>query len=206
MAQERAVRTRERVLDAAAEAFATRGFAQTTLETVVAGTGVSKGALYGHFRSKEELARALVAHAGNAWGMLLAQAGHGARDPLEALRVLTIGLAARLGADMRLRAAVRLASELPPDQHDLGDPLGPLPARMAELAALAQADRTVSPGHTPAAVATLLLATVVGAQALPGLRIDQELPVGIEDLWPLLEAGLRAQPAPGADAETLTAS
>ncbi|MCW1382790.1 TetR/AcrR family transcriptional regulator [Novosphingobium sp. KCTC 2891] len=51
---------RERILDAAREAFAERGFAGTRLEDVARRVGISRSALYLMFDSKEAVFRALV--------------------------------------------------------------------------------------------------------------------------------------------------
>jgi transcriptional regulator, TetR family len=53
---ERKAQTRRLILDRAAEAFAQDGFAGTSLNDVIAGSGLTKGAFYFHFPSKEELA------------------------------------------------------------------------------------------------------------------------------------------------------
>jgi AcrR family transcriptional regulator len=50
----------ERVLDAARNAFATRGFAGTPMEDIAQRVGISRSALYSLFDSKEALFRALV--------------------------------------------------------------------------------------------------------------------------------------------------
>ncbi len=47
--------TRERILNAAIEAFATNGYAQTTMDDIAARAGVAKGTLYWRFKGKEEL-------------------------------------------------------------------------------------------------------------------------------------------------------
>lgn len=47
--------TVEKILDAAACLFAQKGYAHTTLQDVIDETGLSKGAVYHHFKSKEEL-------------------------------------------------------------------------------------------------------------------------------------------------------
>src|SRR5881398_2782777 len=49
-------RTREHIVRQAAELFNRRGFAGTSLSDIMAATGLQKGGIYGHFRSKEELA------------------------------------------------------------------------------------------------------------------------------------------------------
>lgn len=58
--QERAERTRTAILDAAAEVIEERGFVGASLSDILARAGVTKGALYFHFSSKDELAHALV--------------------------------------------------------------------------------------------------------------------------------------------------
>ncbi|SOB78911.1 ScbR family autoregulator-binding transcription factor [Streptomyces sp. 1331.2] len=59
--QERAVRTRRLILEAAATVFDERGYEGATIGEVVARAGVTRGAVYFHFASKRELARGVVA-------------------------------------------------------------------------------------------------------------------------------------------------
>ena len=47
--------TVEKILDAAAALFAEKGYQSTTLQDIIDATGLSKGAVYHHFRSKEEM-------------------------------------------------------------------------------------------------------------------------------------------------------
>lgn len=53
--------TRENILDAAERVFFERGVSRTTLEQVACGAGVTRGAVYWHFRDKSDLFNALVA-------------------------------------------------------------------------------------------------------------------------------------------------
>ena len=57
---QRKAHTRRQILDCAAAAFARDGFSGTSLNDVIAGSGLTKGAFYFHFPSKEELAIAVV--------------------------------------------------------------------------------------------------------------------------------------------------
>jgi AcrR family transcriptional regulator len=52
--------TRGRLLDAASRLFASRGYDQTAVEAIIAQAGVSKGAFYHHFSSKEEILEAMA--------------------------------------------------------------------------------------------------------------------------------------------------
>ncbi|KFG71577.1 ScbR family autoregulator-binding transcription factor [Streptomyces mutabilis] len=58
--QARAVRTRRAVLEAAAKVFAEYGYSAATVSDILKVAGVTKGALYFHFDSKEALARGVI--------------------------------------------------------------------------------------------------------------------------------------------------
>ena len=93
-----ALRTRDRVVDAALSAFGIRGYDATSLDEVAAEVGVTKQAILYHFPNKEELLRASVEVAANELGVALsraaARAGEGF-DRIEALVRATFSLAAR---------------------------------------------------------------------------------------------------------------
>ncbi len=57
---DRAERTRLRVLDAAAQSFASVGYSRTTVEQIAAAAGVSKAIVYHHFRNKESILETLL--------------------------------------------------------------------------------------------------------------------------------------------------
>jgi AcrR family transcriptional regulator len=58
--------TQQRILDAATEVFATRGFSAATMADVVAGSGASIGSIYHHFGGKNELFLAIFEQMANA--------------------------------------------------------------------------------------------------------------------------------------------
>jgi TetR/AcrR family transcriptional regulator, transcriptional repressor for nem operon len=60
----RGAKTRARIVAAAAELMYVRGVGSTTLDDVLAASGVSKSQLYHHFAGKEALVRAVVDHVG----------------------------------------------------------------------------------------------------------------------------------------------
>lgn len=60
LAERRRAETRRDILAAAYRVFAEKGYAQATIDDVASAGGVSKGAIYHHFESKEELFRALL--------------------------------------------------------------------------------------------------------------------------------------------------
>src|SRR5512134_3890312 len=64
---DRAERTRQRILDAAAQCFAASGFSRTTVEAIAAGAGVSKALVYHHFRAKEAIFEELLERTLSEW-------------------------------------------------------------------------------------------------------------------------------------------
>ena len=60
LAQRHKIETRQLILDAAYQVFSEKGYGQATVDDIIAVCGVSKGALYHHFASKQELFRALL--------------------------------------------------------------------------------------------------------------------------------------------------
>lgn len=64
---DRAERTRQRILDAAAQCFAASGFSRTTVEAIAARAGVSKTLVYHHFRAKEAMFEELLERTLTEW-------------------------------------------------------------------------------------------------------------------------------------------
>ncbi|UCH57769.1 MAG: helix-turn-helix transcriptional regulator, partial [Candidatus Bathyarchaeota archaeon] len=52
--------THNRIMDSAERLFATKGFNGTSMNDIVKESGLSKGAIYGHFESKERLFLSLL--------------------------------------------------------------------------------------------------------------------------------------------------
>ncbi|MFE7902018.1 TetR family transcriptional regulator [Streptomyces sp. NPDC057424] len=109
--QARALRTYDRVLDAAAYEFARYGYANANLQNIADRIRLTKGALYGHFATKEDLAVALDNHLSDALGELLAEARVSPHPALSRLRSLFLGLGRLFGTDARALAALRLSAE-----------------------------------------------------------------------------------------------
>lgn len=174
MTQERAVRTRAQVLDAAAEEFATHGYLGTTLLAVVQRTGMTKGALYGHFSSKEDLATALIEEAGDELVERAARyAGHGAM-----LRENVLDLARHLREDASARSALRLAVEVPHlDRHGLG-----LVERIRLLLTRAVTEAQTGRQSSPETITRLLMSALLGIPH-PVPRDDADAARRFDDLW-----------------------
>jgi AcrR family transcriptional regulator len=165
--------TRRALLDAARQRFGTRGFGGTSLDDVAADAGVTKGALYHHFRGKEHLflsvydevesdlsAHSLAAAAQGSDAVDALRRGFGAfldlaLDPavqrialLDAASVL--GTAAKLEVDARHSlAAVRTALEVGVAEGLLA-PLDPATMAALLIAACSQAALLIATADDPA--------------------------------------------------------
>ncbi|MFC9297017.1 ScbR family autoregulator-binding transcription factor [Streptomyces sp. NPDC057011] len=124
--QERSERTRRRLVCAGAEMFHRNGYANATLGEIAAAAGVTKGALYFHFASKDELAEA-VQQRGCA---LLHEQVRALREagvsPLQALIDITHWLARTLHEEPAIPASFRITKEC-----GGAGPRGPVGARGA---------------------------------------------------------------------------
>jgi AcrR family transcriptional regulator len=96
------------ILEAAFEAFAERGFAATRMEDVAARAGVTKGAIYFYFETKERLFEEMVGHysleiLADAGAMLAATRGSCA----ERLKGFIVYMYGRCAQDRRGREMIR---------------------------------------------------------------------------------------------------
>jgi AcrR family transcriptional regulator len=105
--QDRAERTRNAILDAAAEVFDERGFNGASLSDILSKAGVTKGALYFHFSSKEELAQAIIEE---QWAVDLPYVDFD-NPGLQTLIDMSHAFGHNLWTNVRVRASNRLVTE-----------------------------------------------------------------------------------------------
>ena len=75
---------RSKLLDAALTVIRTKGYAATTVDELCGAAGVTKGAFFHHFKTKEELAVAAAGHWSEMTGALFASASyHDHANPLD---------------------------------------------------------------------------------------------------------------------------
>jgi TetR/AcrR family acrAB operon transcriptional repressor len=101
--------TREQVLDAAERVFRERGVEAATLGEVAAAAGVTRGAVYWHFRDKADLLDALCQRARSPLEQIVADDGAApGDDALGALRAMGIATLQHLARDPRAQAMFEL--------------------------------------------------------------------------------------------------
>ncbi|MET9496591.1 helix-turn-helix domain-containing protein [Streptomyces sp. NPDC006552] len=189
MTQVRAVRTREALVLAAAAEVDQHGYTGAGLARITERAGASMGALTFHFRSKAELARAVL-DTGSDRARRLAAGLSGAPGPaLEVMGQLVRGLAELLEKDQVVRAAARLARERPDSVGQWSSAWGPA---VRTLLAQAAASGELRPRVDPEGAAALVEYLLAGVDAWPARAGGPEAGRRLDRVWPLVERGLLA--------------
>ncbi|WP_405666559.1 TetR/AcrR family transcriptional regulator [Streptomyces sp. NBC_01166] len=182
--QERSRRTYEQFLDAAAEEFAQYGYSDANLQRVVDRTSLTKGALYGHFARKEDLAEAL---SGRLAAFLDELGERCTGRDLAELRSLTLEFAREVEADPRVNAGLRLM--LDAAQTEPGAPgrlrWPPRSASRASPDAAASGEAHPRPAGEPADLALVIL---VGAYVTASATDRKGLAERVAALWGAVSA------------------
>ena len=158
-----AAETRERLLRAAADMFAERGYDGTRVADIAAAAGLSNGALYAHFGSKAELlVGALRAHGRRLLADLFAT------DPGRSVTDLLLAVGRRLPL-RRDPSGYLIVEALVAARRDqdvarpMRDYMGERADWMAGLMRVAQADRELDPALSPDALAHFCLLLAMGS-------------------------------------------
>lgn len=176
--QERASRTRAELLRAAAEVFAEQGFSRATLTRITDRAGVTQGAMYFHFRNKEELAREIVRQQPDRVVPSLESTG------LQHAVDVTVNWAHRVLEDVFVLAGARLVMEqeffigTAQNSHEQWTRL------LADDLALAQRRREVRAATDVEAVSRLIVNACTGAQMHAYFQTQRrDLPERVVDMW-----------------------
>ncbi|MGW4631455.1 TetR/AcrR family transcriptional regulator [Nocardia sp. NPDC004415] len=134
VSEEHLERRRQQILDAAQVCFTRKGFHETSMQDVFTESGLSAGAVYRYFTSKNEIIRALVSNTMGPLRARLAEIIRGEELPMpgEVIRLLTAEIVKRSGPDGPLRLAPQ-AWALAMVQPDSGVPVREAIAAMREL-------------------------------------------------------------------------
>ncbi|MGW3180492.1 ScbR family autoregulator-binding transcription factor [Kitasatospora sp. NPDC001119] len=191
--QERAGRTRRAVLLAAAETFARVGFEAASLVDISRRAGVSKGALYFHFVSKQALADGVRRASGREVGSAALRALRADGPALQGLIDFSHELARMLREDVVVRAGVRLGRQGPRRDGAQEGPDGPpvasdvawrsLTAVVHRLLERAAEAGELRPGVDRRAAAELLTAVAAGQVLLAGEETGRPGPEAVSRLW-----------------------
>lgn len=186
--QARAEQTRDAIVAGAAEVFDRYGYASANLSDIVAQAGVTKGALYFHFRSKEEIAQAVVEQQHEmsvvpARELLKRDDAAG----LESVIRLSQRLADQLRREIIVRGGIRLTLEtgtfqlpMPTPYQEWIEIIEQLLRRSVDTQDL---DSTVSPRKVAEFLAPAFTGVQLVSQVLTG---REDLQAQVQNMWELL--------------------
>jgi AcrR family transcriptional regulator len=171
-----AAETRERLLRAAADVFAERGFDGTRVADIAAAAGVSNGAMYAHFGSKGELlVDALRTHGRRVLADMFAADPN--RSVTELLLVIGRWLPRRRDVDSYLLVEALVAARRDEDvARPMRDYMGERADWLSDLMRVAQAGDEIDAGLSPNALAHFCLLLAMGSALItPDLHaVDDE--------------------------------
>lgn len=189
--KEDALLTREKLLDAAERLFAEHGVSHTSLQDIAAAAGLTRGAVYWHFKDKGDVFNAMMDRAvlpmEEALAELTVSPGE---DPLEQVRHALIGALKLIAEDERTRRVFDIATR----KAEFVDELSSVRERHLAVhlrcrkhiegaVRLAQSRQLIGPKPSARCVAVSLTATVHGLIDL--WMLDPTL-------FPLVKAGRQA--------------
>ncbi|MGW0043439.1 ScbR family autoregulator-binding transcription factor [Rhodococcus sp. NPDC003348] len=170
--QERARRTRAAIVEAAAVEFARRGYAAASVNTILEGSHATKGAMYFHFESKEDLARAVLTAALEKYTESTDRWRRVDADPFQVLRAIIVELADRFAAEVIVQAEFRLIIE-PEFYSDVRAGGSQVWGHTAhELVLRAQREGHLRPGADPVVFSRVLGACLAGQRYMLDMSTD----------------------------------
>ena len=193
--QQRAVLTRGRVLVAAAEVFARTGFLAASMNDIVEAAGVTKGAVYFHFPSKEALAVAIVEEQFAQWPPLVAAIIEHSPDALTSVVALTYEVGSRFRDDVLTTAGVRLSFERELVNAAMPTPFVGWVGILQELFSRARREGALRPGLQAAATARALVGSFFGIQHVSEILTNRtDLESRLDEFWKVFLVGVAANP------------
>lgn len=109
--KEEALATRNRLLDAAEHVFAEKGVSRTSLHDIAEAAGVSRGAIYWHFKNKADLFNAMMERTTLPLEDALHQIGDDPElDPLHELQRAILDTMRKITSDERTRRVFEVAT------------------------------------------------------------------------------------------------
>lgn len=191
--QVRAQVTRDSIVAGAASVFARRGYGLASIAEIAAESGTTKGALYFHFPSKDDLARAVIdeehQRTMDASETVIAEG----LPALETLVELCRVVGGQVIADPIVRAGIRLITDVATFDPPVATPYVDRLQAVEQLFRRAMDEGDIAPPADPAALARVLVAAFTGIQVMSEtLTGHRDLLVRLREFWAVLIPGIVA--------------
>jgi AcrR family transcriptional regulator len=193
--QDRARKTRQDIMLAAAKLFERVGYTAARLDDIGRDAEVTKGALYFHFASKAELAKAIVSAHFARWAVLREETFALGLDPLTTVVALSFAVARNYRTNVIARAGVRLGNEYLVIDADLPRPFVGWIAQLATLLEEAKAQELVRDSLDCQAAANVIVASYFGVQEVSArLSEGRDLIRRLREWWALVLPSMTGDP------------
>lgn len=180
--QQRAIDTRRNALRGAAVVIDRRGYEAATISEMVQESGITKGALYFHFASKEAVAEAIIAEQGE-W--LSEQLAHGTA-PVQMVVDLSYAFVDALLSDPLMRASIRMTIDRAAGPDVVAQGYSTWIRAVESLLVRARAAGTLAGSTRPADCAYVITSAITGLQLTSdALSRRADLAQRVEHFWRL---------------------
>jgi AcrR family transcriptional regulator len=191
--QPRALVTRDAILRGAAEVFGARGYGLASIADIASAAGLTKGALYFHFASKDELAFAVIAEQHRRTMAASAAVVAKGRPALETLILLCRSLAHQLLEDPVVQAGIRLTTDVATADEAVAGPYQDWFSSIEELVGRAIEEGDVAERVDPAVFARFASPAFTGVQLVSAtLTSRADLLQRAREMWVVLLPGIVA--------------
>lgn len=189
--QARAQATRDAIIRGAAETFERSGYGLSSIADIAAASSVTKGALYFHFQSKDDIARAVIdeqhRRALESGAEIIAR-----RLPaLETMVLLCAGLARQLLTDTIVKAGIRLTTDRSGFERPVDGPYDDWLRTIEELTVRAIHEGDIAERVDPSVFAHFLIPTFTGVQLVSETISDRaDLLQRAAEMWTVILPGI----------------
>ena len=99
--ENKGIQTRQNITKKSLQVFSVKGYFNTSINDILAATGLTKGGLYGHFPSKEDIWYAVYEEAVKTWRGIVFKDIRNIANPLDRIEITIVNhLRNYLGADV----------------------------------------------------------------------------------------------------------
>lgn len=185
--QERALATRAAVIHGAATVFNARGYANASLDLIADEAGVTRGAMYFHFHSKDEIANAVIDEQHRVARVAAGKALAEAESAVEGMLRMCASLAHQLTSETIVSAGIRLTTDGTASELSAENPYLEWIDSFETLVTLGQEQGDLFEHLDPRRVAEYIIPSYTGVQLVSDtLRQRRDLLDRIRDMWELL--------------------
>lgn len=168
---------KEKIIHESLKLFSLRGFLNTSIEEILDRTGSSKGGLYNHFKSKDELLKAVLSEARKIWRQRVLEGVGEVDSPLDKVRLVLANYRDSYlldrenipGGCLFVTLSVELDDQRPDFAAEIEEGFSRFKAMIKRWLDQAQAGGDLGPEINTRNLSELLFTGMIGASVLYGM-------------------------------------